>query len=539
MSNKAYKFLDKFLLTTVCILVLLFVFWPFLAVFIEGFKDSGVEEMLRIASNSLFLIRNSLILAVLSTLLTAVISLAIAITVFYASKNMRKIIHALLLLSLISPPFVGALSYINLFGRRGFISYHVLGLSTRPYGLYGLVLMQSFSFISLAALILSSRVLETDQSLIDSARSLGANTNRQIRDVILPHLRSSLRVVMMLTFIRSLSDFTTPAIIGGRFSVLATEAYLSYITNQGNLKQASLLNLLLFIPAFIAFFFYIRSFRQLTSSSHGISVSSIENRGKGLALNVARIISIFFTVWLVLQYGSIFVQAFAKYSKGKMSFTLDNWVETAPYIRGAFIRSITYSLIASLGCTLIGFLIAYYLYMRKIKWMKAIDWIATMPYIVPGTFFGIGYILAFRSPPLKLTGSAAIVVLNMLFKTLPFAGKLGSGAVAAIDQNLPLIVQDLGGHPLRSFRDVLLPQARKPLLLCFLNSFASGMTTIGSIIFLVYPGRKLATMVLFDVIQSGKHRVASVIAVVITLICVTLNYISFRISESREFSRGT
>lgn len=523
------KLLDALLLTFVAGAVLLFVFWPFVAVFREGFAEQGLSRLLDFTAKSLPLIRNSLLLALLVTLLTTLVATSIALTVFFAGQKLRAMIQGLLLLALISPPFVGALSYMNLFGRRGLISYRLLRLSVNPYGLYGLVLMQSFSFISLAALILSARVAETDQSLVDSALSLGAKTRHVIGSVLLPHLRPSLLVVMMLTFIRSLSDFSTPAIIGGRYSVLATEAYLAFIA-QGDLKRATLLNLLLFLPAMLAFIFYMRSFRQTVSGSHGLSAVGRENKGKGLLLGLIRLTALAFVLWMLLQYGSIFLQAFGKYSGGQLVLSLENWRDAIPHISGSFLRSVVYSLISSALCTLLGFLIAYYLYMRKIRWMKVIDWIATMPYIVPGTFFGIGYILAFRGPPLELTGTAAIVILNMLFKQLPFAGKMGSAAVAAVDEYLPDAVRDLGGHPLYSFRDVLIPLSAKPLLLCFLNSFASGMTTIGSIIFLVYPGRKLATLVLFDVIQSGKYGVASVIAVVITLICVAVNFISYAVS---------
>lgn len=49
------------------------------------------------------------------------------------------------------------------------------------------------------------------------------------------------------------------------------------------------------------------------------------------------------------------------------------------------------------------------------------------------------------------------------------------------------------------------------------------MTTVGSIIFLVYPSQKLATLVMFDVLRSGKTRIGAVIAVLLMLIVVAVN----------------
>ena len=51
------------------------------------------------------------------------------------------------------------------------------------------------------------------------------------------------------------------------------------------------------------------------------------------------------------------------------------------------------------------------------------------------------------------------------------------------------------------------------------------MTTVGSIIFIVYPGQKVLTLIMFDVINSGKYDIASVIALLIILICICFSII--------------
>ena len=82
--------------------------------------------------------------------------------------------------------------------------------------------------------------------------------------------------------------------------------------------------------------------------------------------------------------------------KGKMIFTFANILETRDHITSTVIRSIAYSLIAAVGGSVIGLLIAYYKQIRKIKIMQAVDFVATLPYIIPGTFFGLGNCLAYN-----------------------------------------------------------------------------------------------------------------------------------------------
>ena len=62
----------------------------------------------------------------------------------------------------------------------------------------------------------------------------------------------------------------------------------------------------------------------------------------------------------------------------------------------AFMRTIRYAFIAGLVSSLIGTLLSYYVERRKIWGMRFIEFVSSLPYIIPGTFFGIGYILAFN-----------------------------------------------------------------------------------------------------------------------------------------------
>lgn len=73
------------------------------------------------------------------------------------------------------------------------------------------------------------------------------------------------------------------------------------------------------------------------------------------------------------------------------------------------------------------------------------------------------------------------------------------------------------------FLKILLPHSINDFVISMMNNFNATMTTVGSIIFLVYPSQKVLTLVMFDVINSGKYNVASVIALLIIIICLSFN----------------
>lgn len=65
----------------------------------------------------------------------------------------RKFWDTVTILPILSLPFVVAIAYIMLFGRRGLITYQLFGLNLNIYGWPGLLLVQSVTFFPYAYLL--------------------------------------------------------------------------------------------------------------------------------------------------------------------------------------------------------------------------------------------------------------------------------------------------------------------------------------------------------------------------------------------------
>ena len=97
-------------------------------------------------------------------------------------------------------------------------------------------------------------------------------------------------------------------------------------------------------------------------------------------------------------------------------------------------------LLVALGVSVVLF----FPFVRRIIGRSLFDCLATLPYMLPGTCFGIGYILAFNHAPLKLTGTALIVLANMLFKQLPTSTKICTASLALLPEVQERSARDLG-----------------------------------------------------------------------------------------------
>ncbi|MCS4470659.1 ABC transporter permease subunit [Clostridium botulinum] len=254
------------------------------------------------------------------TIFTTLISISIAFYASFSSSRIRKIITVTLMLTMISPPFVSSLAYINLFGRRGFITHEILKLTFNTYGWQGIVIMETLGLISMSSLLLIGIIGGIDKNFIDASLDLGGGFNYTLIRIVLPIIKPGIIVSALLAFVRSLSDFGTPMIIGGSFQVLATEVYMNIIAN-GNFGMAAAMSVLILIPSLIAFLiyrFYMSKFEIFSKDSKKLFSEGYEYKIKGALAIILKVITYLFLLVMIMQYISIFLSAIIKYKFNKM-----------------------------------------------------------------------------------------------------------------------------------------------------------------------------------------------------------------------------
>lgn len=524
---------DRAVLAVIISSLALFVVYPMACMAVQSFAgtSTSAEQGFTLAAYSKTLTKyggdfaNSIISASGTALLCTLMSVACSLSVAAARGALRRLGQLVLLITLVAPPFVTSLAYIQLFGRRGWIINGLLGITWDPYGIGGVIVMQSVSFVPLTALFLIGMLDKIDSGSVRAARDLGASPASVLRTVVLPLIAPGVLVSLLLSFIRSLADFGTPIIIGGRFSTLAADIYLQLV-GYSDLGTSAAMCMFLLVPSLLAFFVYRRLLRRCdrlaNASRAGSERLNLSLARCGIIGWLALIIAALFFLAMVLQYSCIFASGFLKSSHGSYSFTLQYWNALWKTDLSTMVRSVAYALIIGIVGTLFALLLAYYTNRRNIRGSNAVDGIATLPYMVPGPCFGIMYIMAFNHPPLAITGTALIVLANMLFKQLPTTSKLMSAALAQVPQALEASVRDLGGGRIAVIRDAVLPCIRPALISSFAYNFSTSMVTAGAVLFLISPSEKLAVFKLFDAVYTGDYATASLVASVIIVITLAV-----------------
>lgn len=512
--------------------IVLFIVYPIFLLFWKAFQVENPGQFfqqisLRYKTAFFHSIESSFYSAVISTVMAFFLSYGIRST----GKWQKRIALILLSMSMVSPPFISSLSFITLYGRRGLITYRLLGLSFDPYHKWGVILMQSIHFACMNTLFFTNALEDFDGKLYDSGRDLGANAFFVLKDILLPLLSPAILASFFLSFLRGLSDFGTPIIIGGRYSTLATEIYLQII-GFSDFSKAAAMNILLLLPAFFSFLLYRMSMKRADERNK-------EQKGKtGLRLDSKHWMNLpiqfllfFFLLFQLLQYASIFLYGFLRFNKKQIFFTWENMGSLFQYNLSTMGLSLLLAFAASVVGSFFAFFLAYLMERKMKRGKKLLDFALSLPYLLPGTCFGLAYILAFNKAPLKLTGTVWIMLFSLLFRQMPLGSRLAGTALSQSPKNLELAARDLGAKPSLVFFQIILPGILPSFFSSVYLQFSQGLTTAGAIIFLISAKYKVLVYTLFDAINRGDYAVASLISGIMILLSLAFSFLLGRVQS--------
>lgn len=473
----------------------------------------GPTEWMRLLTNPrwLRLGTNTLMIAALSTVSAVTLGFLFAYTGSRPDVPLRKLFKLVAILPLVSPPFVGGLAFILLFGRRGLVTYSLLGLSGDIYGWHGLWMVQTLAFFPIAYLTLAGVLRRINPTLEYAAQDLGAHGFRVFCTVTLPLAAPGLASAALLVGIYTLSDFGNPMLVGGAFKVLATETY-TQVTGWGDLGMAAALSGALLVPSLVLFMlqrYWVEGRSYVTVTGKGSFADPIPTPVPlrwALFAGCALV-----TLVLLATYAVVLVGAFARTWGLNWRPTLANFEYTV--FRGEQLwNSIRFAVLAALGGSAFAVLAAFLIQRRRFPGRAAMDFAAVLPAALPGTLIGVGYILAFNVPPLALTGTGTIIVAAMLFRTIPVGYRAAVAGLAQIAPSIEEGAADLGARPLRTLWDVTLPLIRSAFTSALVFTFIRSMNTLSAVIFLVSPGSVVASASILALAEHGDWGQASAMA---------------------------
>lgn len=467
---------------------------------------------------------NSLVVSLLASLGATVLGLPLGYLVSRYNIPGKLLIRAAIVLTFVSPPFIGAYAWILLLGRNGVVTGWLssLGVQTPSiYGFGGLLLVLTLQALPFVFLMVGAGMKTIDQSVEDAAINLGRTPFQVLLTVILPLIVPAVSTGVLLVFVNSFSDFGTPMIISGNYRVLATLIYTEFNSENGsNPTVASALSVVLLVVT-IGVLFIQRAFAR--RHSHG---QETVRPLAGRALHGFRRFAATAYVYAVvlacsLPLLTIVVSSFLK-TQGPLlvgEFTLEGYTNAARLGQSLF-NTIVFSAVSTVLCLVAGSLVAYVIVRRRDRLAKLVDVLSMVPFAVAGVVIGIATSVAFGGPPFFLGGTAIILIMVYFIRRLPYSIRSVSGMLGQIGTQTEEASISLGVPPGRTFLRITVPMVSPAILAGAVLTFATVAREFNSTVMLYSGATRTIPVEVFAQVLQGNFGAASVVGTVLIVVSI-------------------
>jgi iron(III) transport system permease protein len=526
--------------------VLAFLVYPLVTVLLTSF--SGEERRFVLAENyqRFFTHRyyyssiiNSLYLSTLATIGALALGTSLAFAVARYPLPGKAFLRTAANLSLLSPPFIGAYSWIVLFGRMGLVN-RVLGVFgwSLPtiYGWHGILLVFIVQYFPFVFLLVSAAIRSVDQSIEDAALSLGSPPRRTLCTAILPILAPSLTAGGLLVFMGTMADFGTPMIIGEGLRTLPTLMYGEFMNELGgNPAMASTLGSLLILVNTVAlmaqrYYAFRKAYNVVC-----IQPLRVQRMGRNRMLLLSAFAYAVVVVALIPSL-TIIISSFMP-TRGPVmyaGFSLHSYQVIFHMVPRAIANTFGLTALSVVLDVLLGVLVAYLLARRRSRVHALLDNLIMLAYAIPGTVVGVGLIVVYNRPPIILTGTWVILLVSYFIRHLPYPVRSCTAMLQQIDVRVEEASISLGVPPFRTFVKVTIPLMFPAILS---GAALAWMTTIGELSssILLYSG-PWATMsvAIFTEVFSNHFGTASALASILILAAFIPLFLTYRFLGERS-----
>ena len=439
----------------------------------------------------------------LSTTTAVLLGFVFAYGMVYTNMPWKGFFRVIGILPLLSPPFVVAAAYVILFGPRGLISYGIFGQTLNIFGLGGIWGVQTIAFFPFAYQLIADVLSRSDARLEQAARNLGAGPWQVFRSVTLPLSRPGLGAAILTTAIYVLEDFGNPALIGGTYTVLPTQAY-GLISGFGDLPGATAVSTLLLGLALILYVAKIRLDGGRSFVTVSGRASSMPRPPVPIALTWTCFVAcLLLSVVIVTVYGSLLVSALTLNFPTVLTPTLQHFEYITTGTNGTALQNtLVFGLAAATFSAAFALLAGWLVERGAWRGRRVLDFLLIMPAAIPGLFFGIGYATAFNEPWLDWLDRGMLIIISMIFWNIPVGYQAAVAGLRQIDRTMDEAATSLGASSLRGFRDVIVPMLGGSLRVGFVTTFVRAVTTLSVVIFLFTPSSTVATIRIFQLVND-------------------------------------
>ncbi len=481
----------------ICLVYLLLTLLP---VILLGFSGRGDETGILNARRAGLMV-NSFVIAFFTVMVCLVIAVFASLRI-HAGFARRPLLRWYFLLLAPVPPYIYALSYMNLLRFAGKFFPEVLRY--RMAGIFPCIVVETFVYLPFAC---AAALIALDQ--IDgkewSAALLFDSADHVFFKVILPKQIPWLLAIGAIIFVLSVMDYSIPSLF--QVNVYSMEIFSDY-SAAGQSAHSLRLSLPLMLTAAVVIilsFFPLKNISNTMKAETGVKpVYSKGLTAVGGAAVVLTLLQIILPLVSFIPY---------------MMTPAAEIVSALPELWNSCLAGAAAVLLLIVPSAAMALLLAG----DKAKCKPLIWFIAVLPLCVPGVLTGIGVLRLFSSTPLYVLRSGALFpAAGLAVRYMPSAMLIQYGCYLRMDWDrirAAVLMQSRRGS---AFLRVQLPLMAPGLVISGIVVFLLTLGDVGTSLVLMPAGREPMSVKIYNYLHYGSSEKVTVFCLMQMAVCVAL-----------------
>jgi thiamine transport system permease protein len=506
----------------------LFFLYPLAAIVDRGLRGDG-DSALDVLTDPLTreVVWFTVWQALASTMLTIAVALPAAYVLGRYRFRGRGLVSALVVVPFVLPTVVVALAFLALLPD---------GLDR---GWAAILVAHAFFNVAVVVRIVGTFWANLDPRVTEAAATLGAAPATRLREITLPLLAPALSAAAAIVFLFSFTSFGIVLILGGpQYTTLEAEIY-NQAVRLFDLRAAAVLSIVQLTCVVAAVVVATRLERKLattgppraerdtlrrprTARERLVVATSLGVLGLFLGLPLAILVERSLAVG-----GGHGLDAYEALGRPTSVLLAAPWE--------AVVNSIVYATAATLIALVIGGLAAFAV--ADTRGSRPLDGLVLLPLGASAVMLGLGFLIAFDTPPLDFRAAPWIVPVVQALVAIPFVVRILAPTLRSIDPHQREAAALLGASPGRIRREIDLAIVSRGLAVAAGFAFAISLGEFGATVFLARPDRPTLPVAIFRFLgRPGEANIAQAYALAVVLMAVTV--VSVLVVERVRVRRG-
>ena len=511
----------------------------------EGFSLDNVSTAYSVHGTGEMLF-NSFAFAFGSAAVSTISGTALAFFCVRTNAPLKPLLYAASLIPLIIPGILFTISWVFLLSKDiGLINTFLRGvglgvLQVDAFSLPGMILVDGMHQAPLVFLLMFAAFRATDPALEESSLMSGATVPQTIRRVTLPLVRPALFGAILISVVRGLESFETPAVLGipSDTWVFTSRIFEALRTYPVRYDVASIYSITL-LALTVCGLLFVQRLNRRGERYQTISGKGFRPRPMDLGAwrwPVSVLFAVYFLVVVILPLGMLIWMSVLPFyqspSAGALGTTsLHNYARIfeMPGVSSSIQNSAILAVTSATAVMLFTSVVAWLSLKSKLPGRRFFDTLASVPLAIPGLVLGVALIFIYLRSPLPIYGTLFILFIAYVTRYMPYGIRYASSSLTQISTELEDSSRMSGAAWRDTFRRVIIPLMMPGIVAGWVYVVVVSIRELSSSILLYSHNTRVLSVSIWELWENGETGVLAALGVVMVVVLMILVAIAYKV----------